>query len=183
MRRTKLDFLSLAERYLVTDYLLWLSFNRKYFKQGKYFRCSLLALTKNWSCRFCTRPRLDETLSAKNYYNHSVFCLDRNNLSNAIYELFSEILRVIDSLKLTAEKKVATPVDWKVKISFWISVAIFFQNISSKPHNYVFQSGDNCIVVPSLTDDDANKLFPKGFTKTDLPSGKGYLRYTPDPSK
>ena len=33
MRRTKLDFLSLAERYLVTEYLLWLSFNRKYFKQ------------------------------------------------------------------------------------------------------------------------------------------------------
>ena len=69
---------------------------------------------------------------------------------------FDEILRVIDSLQLTAYKKVATPVDWK--------------------------KGDKCMVIPSLTDDEANKLFAKGFEKKDLPSGKGYLRFTPDPS-
>lgn len=70
---------------------------------------------------------------------------------------FNEILRVIDSLQLTATKKVATPVDW--------------------------QSGDKCMVVPSLSDDQANDLFPKGFEKKEVPSGKGYLRFTPDPSK
>ncbi|XP_071509452.1 peroxiredoxin-6-like [Diadema antillarum] len=69
---------------------------------------------------------------------------------------FDEILRVIDSLQLTATKKVATPVDWK--------------------------RGDRCMVVPSLSDDDANKLFSKGFEKVQVPSGKGYIRLTPDPS-
>lgn len=69
---------------------------------------------------------------------------------------FDEILRVIDSLQLTAYKKVATPVDWK--------------------------RGDKCMVVPSLSDEEANKLFKKGFEKRALPSGKGYLRFTPDPS-
>lgn len=69
---------------------------------------------------------------------------------------FDEILRVIDSLQLTAYKKVATPADWK--------------------------RGDKCMVIPSLSDEEANKLFPKGFKRKDVPSGKGYLRFTPDPS-
>ena len=38
------------------------------------------------------------------------------------------------------------------------------------------------MVVPSVSDDDAKKLFPKGFEKKAVPSGKGYLRLTPDPS-
>ncbi|KAF1649269.1 Peroxiredoxin-6, partial [Aptenodytes patagonicus] len=68
---------------------------------------------------------------------------------------FDEILRVVDSLQLTAYKKVATPVDWK--------------------------PGDSVMVVPTLPDEEAKKLFPKGvFTKA-LPSGKKYLRYTPQP--
>ena len=50
---------------------------------------------------------------------------------------FDEILRVIDSLQLTAKHKVATPVDWK-------------------------QGGD-VIIVPSLKDDDAKALFPQGW--------------------
>jgi len=70
---------------------------------------------------------------------------------------FDEILRAVDSLQLTARNKVATPVDWK--------------------------SGDRVMVVPTLSDDDANKLFPKGFEKVSLPSNKGYMRFTPDPSK
>src|SRR5678809_1355455 len=50
---------------------------------------------------------------------------------------FEEILRVIDSLQLTANHKVATPVNWK--------------------------DGQDCIIVPSLSDEDAKKLFPKGW--------------------
>jgi len=52
---------------------------------------------------------------------------------------FAEILRVIDSLQLTAKYKVATPADWK--------------------------EGQDCIVVPAVKDDDAARLFPKGVRK------------------
>ncbi|ETE65982.1 Peroxiredoxin-6, partial [Ophiophagus hannah] len=65
---------------------------------------------------------------------------------------FDEILRVLDSLQLTAVKKVATPVDWK--------------------------SGDQVMVVPSVSDEEAKKLFPGGICTKQLPSGKNYLRYT-----
>ncbi|KAG7462339.1 peroxiredoxin-6-like [Solea senegalensis] len=65
---------------------------------------------------------------------------------------FDELLRVIDSLQLTAQKKVATPVDWK--------------------------PGDKVMVIPSLSDAEANALFPNGFTTKEVPSGKKYLRYT-----
>ena len=63
---------------------------------------------------------------------------------------FTEILRVIDSLQLTASHKVATPADWR--------------------------RGEDCIVSPSVSDDDARQLFPKGVRKV-----KPYLRYTPQP--
>jgi alkyl hydroperoxide reductase subunit AhpC len=65
---------------------------------------------------------------------------------------FDEILRVIDSLQLTANHAVATPANWK--------------------------DGEDCIVVPSLSDADAEKKFPKGFKKV-----KPYLRITPQPNK
>jgi thioredoxin-dependent peroxiredoxin len=65
---------------------------------------------------------------------------------------FDEILRVLDSLQLTANYKVATPVNWK--------------------------DGEDCIVVPSVSDDDAKKLFPKGFKAV-----KPYLRITPQPNR
>ncbi|XP_077077280.1 peroxiredoxin-6 [Siphateles boraxobius] len=65
---------------------------------------------------------------------------------------FDEILRAIDSLQLTATKKVATPVDWK--------------------------PGQEVMVIPSLSDEDANKHFPAGFTLKEVPSGKKYIRYT-----
>jgi alkyl hydroperoxide reductase subunit AhpC len=65
---------------------------------------------------------------------------------------FDEVLRVLDSLQLTANHKVATPVNWK--------------------------NGEDCIVVPSLSDDEAKKLFPKGFKTV-----KPYLRVTPQPNK
>jgi alkyl hydroperoxide reductase subunit AhpC len=65
---------------------------------------------------------------------------------------FQEILRVIDSLQLTANYKVATPADWK--------------------------EGEDCIIVPSVSNDDAKNLFPKGFKEI-----KPYLRTTPQPNK
>ena len=46
---------------------------------------------------------------------------------------FDEVLRVIDSLQLTAEKQLATPVDWKV--------------------------GDDVIIAPSVSDDEARSRF------------------------
>uniref|UniRef100_A0A161M541 1-Cys peroxiredoxin n=1 Tax=Triatoma infestans TaxID=30076 RepID=A0A161M541_TRIIF len=68
---------------------------------------------------------------------------------------FSEILRVIDSLQLTDKKQVATPVDWK--------------------------NGDNCMVLPTLTDEEATKLFPSGYTTIPVPSEKTYIRITSQP--
>ncbi|CAI5996118.1 unnamed protein product [Closterium sp. NIES-64] len=68
---------------------------------------------------------------------------------------FHEILRVIDSLQLTAKYSVATPVDWK--------------------------HGDDVIVAPSVSNEAAKEKFPKGFKMVELPSGKSYLRTTPQP--
>lgn len=68
---------------------------------------------------------------------------------------FDEIIRVIDSLQLTATKKVATPVNWK--------------------------DGGDCMVVPSVKQEDLENLFPKGVRVQDLPSGKQYMRFTPHP--
>ncbi|KAG8234607.1 hypothetical protein J437_LFUL017725 [Ladona fulva] len=68
---------------------------------------------------------------------------------------FDEILRALDSIQLTETKKVATPADWK--------------------------KGDDCMVLPNLSTEDATCLFPKGVTYISLPSGKHYLRLTPQP--
>jgi len=64
---------------------------------------------------------------------------------------FDEILRVIDSLQLTAKYKVATPVNWK--------------------------HGEDCIIVPAVSDVEAKGLFPKGWKPL-----KPYLRVTPQPN-
>jgi len=50
---------------------------------------------------------------------------------------FDELLRVVDSLQLTAQYKVATPANWK--------------------------HGDDCIITPAVSDADAKNLFPKGW--------------------
>lgn len=65
---------------------------------------------------------------------------------------FAEVLRVIDSLQLTANFSVATPADWK--------------------------EGEDVIVVPAVSTEEALKKFPKGVTVV-----KPYLRYTPQPNK
>ena len=63
---------------------------------------------------------------------------------------FQELLRVIDSLQLTATHAVATPADWK--------------------------QGEDVIIVPAVTDEDAMKRFPRGFI-----AKKPYLRVTAQP--
>jgi alkyl hydroperoxide reductase subunit AhpC len=63
---------------------------------------------------------------------------------------FDEILRVIDSLQLTAQHKVATPSDWK--------------------------QGEDVIIVPSVSDQDARAAFPGGWKTL-----KPYLRVVPQP--
>lgn len=52
---------------------------------------------------------------------------------------FAELLRVLDSLQLTAKFRVATPADWK--------------------------DGEDCIITPAVKDDEAATLFPKGMRK------------------
>jgi alkyl hydroperoxide reductase subunit AhpC len=64
---------------------------------------------------------------------------------------FTEILRVIDSLQLTANYQVATPADWK--------------------------NGEDVIITPAVSNEDAVTNFPKGFTTI-----KPYLRKTPQPN-
>jgi len=65
---------------------------------------------------------------------------------------FNEVLRVVDSLQLTANYSVATPANWV--------------------------QGEDVIVVPAVSTEDAIKKFPKGVKIV-----KPYLRYTPQPNK
>nr|AAF12782.1 1-Cys peroxiredoxin [Fagopyrum esculentum] len=63
-----------------------------------------------------------------------------------------EVVRVVESLQKAANDKVATPVDW--------------------------QPGDEAVISPSVSDEEAKKMFPHGYRTVDLPSKKGYLRFT-----
>ncbi|MCA9320366.1 MAG: peroxiredoxin [Planctomycetes bacterium] len=65
---------------------------------------------------------------------------------------FDELLRVIDSLQLTSKHQVATPADWK--------------------------DGDDCIIVPTVSNEDAKKVFPGGWKEV-----KPYLRLVKQPKK
>ncbi len=99
-------------------------------------------------------PNADNTLTVR-----SVFIIDPNNKVRLTLTYpastgrnFDEILRVLDSLQLTDGYKVATPVNWT--------------------------QGDDVIVSPALSDDEATELFSAGFTTV-----KPYLRTTPQPNK
>jgi alkyl hydroperoxide reductase subunit AhpC len=98
-------------------------------------------------------PNASTTLTVR-----SLFIIDPNKKIRLIITYpastgrnFDEILRVVDSLQLTDNHKVATPGNWK--------------------------SGDDVVIVPSLQDaEEIKQRFPKGYTVV-----KPYLRLTPDP--
>ena len=99
-------------------------------------------------------PQANDTLTVR-----SVFFIDPKKKIRAMITYpastgrnFPEILRVIDSLQLTDHYQVATPVNWK--------------------------DGDDCVIVPSLSDADAKPKFPKGWKAL-----RPYLRMTPQPNK
>jgi alkyl hydroperoxide reductase subunit AhpC len=99
-------------------------------------------------------PAANDTLTVR-----SVFFIDPNKKVRAMITYpastgrnFDELLRVIDSLQLTDHHKVATPVNWK--------------------------QGDDCVIIPSLSDEQAKPLFPKGWKAL-----RPYLRMTPQPNK
>ncbi len=70
----------------------------------------------------------------------------------AIGRNVDEIVRALDALQLSSQYAISTPVNWK--------------------------NGDDVIISPSISDDDALVRFPKGFTTL-----KPYLRLTPQPNK
>jgi len=80
---------------------------------------------------------------------------DKNIKAMLVYPMstgrnFDEVLRLLDSCQLTAKHKVATPVNWK--------------------------HGEDVIIVPAVSDDDARQKFPGGWK-----SPKPYLRIVPQP--
>ena len=98
-------------------------------------------------------PNADNTFTVR-----SVFVIDPNKKVRLMITYpasagrnFDEILRTIDSLQLTDNHKVATPVNWK--------------------------HGEDVIIVPTLPNEEADKLFPKGYKQL-----KPYLRITPQPN-
>ncbi|WP_408082991.1 peroxiredoxin [Pseudomonas aeruginosa] len=100
-------------------------------------------------------PNANDTLTVR-----SLFIIDPNKKVRLIITYpastgrnFNEILRVIDSLQLTDEHKVATPANW--------------------------EDGDEVVIVPSLKDEEEIKRrFPKGYRAM-----KPYLRLTPQPNR
>lgn len=98
-------------------------------------------------------PNADNTLTVR-----SVFVIDPNKKLRLTLTYpastgrnFREILRTIDSLQLTDKYKVATPVNWT--------------------------DGDDVIIVPTLSNDEAKERFPKGWKEL-----KPYLRVVAQPS-
>ncbi|CAI9090890.1 OLC1v1025767C1 [Oldenlandia corymbosa var. corymbosa] len=63
-----------------------------------------------------------------------------------------EVVRALDSLKKASQHKIATPANWK--------------------------PGDQVVIAPSVSDEQAKEMFPQGFKTAELPSGKNYLRFT-----
>ena len=97
-------------------------------------------------------PQADDTLTVRSVF---VIGSDKKVKLTLTYPAstgrnFEEILRVIDSLQLTADYSVATPVNWK--------------------------HGEDVIIVPSLSDEEAREKFPKGWETVEP-----YLRVTPQP--
>lgn len=84
-------------------------------------------------------PKADDTLTVRSVY---VIGPDKTIKLMITYPAstgrnFDELLRVIDSLQLTAYKKVATPANWK--------------------------HGEDVVISPSVSNEEADKMFPKGY--------------------
>jgi alkyl hydroperoxide reductase subunit AhpC len=117
-----------------------------------------LAVAKLYNMLPADEPGTSEGRTAANNATvRSVFVVgpDKKIKLNLTYPMttgrnFDEILRVIDSLQLTAQHKVATPANWK--------------------------PGEDCIIVTSVNDEDAKKLFPEGWK-----APKPYLRIVKQP--
>jgi thioredoxin-dependent peroxiredoxin len=100
-------------------------------------------------------PEANDTLAVR-----SVFFIDPNKKIRAMITYpastgrnFGEILRVIDSLQLTDNHKVATPADWR--------------------------DGDDVVIIPAIQDaEEIKQRFPKGYKAL-----RPYLRMTPQPNK
>jgi alkyl hydroperoxide reductase subunit AhpC len=97
-------------------------------------------------------PNADDTLTVR-----SVFVIGPDkkiklsmNYPASTGRNFNEILRAIDSLQLTSQHQVATPVNW--------------------------QHGEDCIIVPAVSDEEAREKFPGGWD-----AKKPYLRIVPQP--
>ncbi len=100
----------------------------------------------------------DGRTAANNATVRTVYIIGPDKLIKAmlIYPMssgrnFDEVLRLLDSIQLTAKHSVATPVNW--------------------------HKGDECIIVPSLTDEQAKEKFPGGWKTL-----KPYLRTVPQPA-
>lgn len=97
-------------------------------------------------------PKADDTFTVRSVF---IIAPDKQLKLSITYPAstgrnFDEILRVIDSLQLTAKYSVATPVNWR--------------------------QGEDVIIIPSLSDDEARGKFPNGWRTL-----KPYLRVTPQP--
>ena len=84
-------------------------------------------------------PKADDTLTVRSVF---VIAPDKSIKMTLTYPAstgrnFDELLRVIDSLQLTAYNKVATPANWK--------------------------NGEDVVISPSVTNEEADKMFPKGY--------------------
>ena len=97
-------------------------------------------------------PNANDTLTVR-----TVFIIDPNKKVRLTLTYpastgrnFEEVLRVIDSIQLTENHKVATPVNWR--------------------------NGDDVIIVPAVSDEDAKQRFPQGWE-----TKKPYLRVLPQP--
>lgn len=95
--------------------------------------------------------------AATNATVRTVFIIGPDKLIKAMLQYpmssgrnFDEVLRLVDSIQLTASHKVATPVNWK--------------------------HGEDVIIVPSVSDEEAKTRFPNGWTTV-----KPYMRVVPQP--
>ena len=106
-----------------------------------------------------------------------------------------QVLRVIDSLQLTAKYSVATPVNWQNGDKVMVTPNLSDDQATQKVRRHNCDTGlfislfpkghiNGMAQMPFMlhANDAASLQFSKGFEKKDVPSGKGYIRLTPQPN-